>query len=419
MKKIRIKNFKSFEDEDIYFEKLTVLTGGNGVGKSTVIQSLLILLQSFNKKDAGIIPNRYYLNDYYCELGSSEKLLYKDANEDYIYFTFYDKNDNYSLFKFEKDKKDKNIFNLIDLIKDKDHLLENKSLNFLKYFEFIGADRFGPRTFHHTDSNYFRINVGKYGEYTTLVLNMYKDEILDIDLPKNLKKASLLTHVNYWLERIFGFVQVDTDFIDEANIAILKIKNDYNGDYHTPVNMPYGISYVLPIIVSCLVRLIDKEKLFDNYKKEEDSESEVIVIENPEAHLHPSAQSMIGIFLSYIAEKNIQIIVETHSDHVLNGIRKAIKSKIINHKEVVVNFFELKRSDEGVIRSTSPKENIKIYDHEGTVIHEIPDMVISMEINNNINHTIVNLIEINEQGELEEWPQGFFDQFEKDMMELL
>jgi predicted ATPase len=65
MKKLTIKNFKSFENEDIYFEKLTVLTGGNGVGKSTVIQSLLILLQSFNKKDAGIIPNRYYLNDYY------------------------------------------------------------------------------------------------------------------------------------------------------------------------------------------------------------------------------------------------------------------------------------------------------------------------------------------------------------------
>lgn len=411
MRKLKIKNFKSFENEDIYFEKLTVLTGGNGVGKSTVIQSLLILLQSFNKKDAGIIPNRYYLNDYYCELGSSEKLLYKDANEDYIYFTFYDKNDNYSLFKFEKDKKDLNIFNLIDFSRNKDHPFENKSLNFLRYFEFIGADRFGPRTFHHTDSNYFRINVGKYGEYTTLVLNMYKDEILDIDLPKSSKKASLLTHVNYWLEKIFGFVQVDTEFIHEANIAILKIKNDYNGDYHTPVNMPYGISYVLPIIVSCLVRLIDKRKLFDNYENE--IESELIVIENPEAHLHPSAQSMIGIFLSYIAEKNIQIIVETHSDHVLNGIRKAIKSNIIDHKEVVINFFELKRSEEGVIKS------FKVYNEEGIVIHEISDMFISMEINNNVNHTIVNLIELNDQGDLEMWPEGFFDQFEKDMMELL
>jgi len=406
MRKINLVNFKSFEDEDIYFKNLTILAGGNGAGKSTVIQSLLILLQSFNKKDASIIPTRYYLNDYYCELGSSEKVLYKDASDDYIIFNFFDKNENYTLFKFEKDKKDLSIFNLISYDRNQDYVFKNKSLDFLKYFDFIGADRYGPKTFHHTDSNYSRINVGKYGEYTTLVLNMYKDEILDVELGKkgSENKASLLSHVNYWLEKIFGFVNVDTLFIDEANVAILKIKNDRYGDYHTPVNMPYGISYALPIIVSCLVRLINKEKLFEGYKEEDnDQENELVVIENPEAHLHPSAQSMMGVFLSYMANY-IQIIVETHSDHIINGIRKAVKSKILLNDEVIFNFFESIRDVNNYKKIEGNDEiviNIKIYD------------------DTNINHTKVNLIEVNEEGDLEEWPEGFFDQFEKDMMDLL
>lgn len=407
MRKINLVNFKSFEDEDIYFKNLTILAGGNGAGKSTVIQSLLILLQSFNKKDASIIPNRYYLNDYYCELGSSEKVLYKDASDDYIRFKFFDKNENYTLFQFEKDKKDLSIFNLRDFQRNADDVFKNKSLDFLRYFDFIGADRFGPKTFHHTDSNYSRINVGKYGEYTTLVLNMYKDEILDVGLGKigSLNKASLLSHVNYWLEKIFGFVNVDTFFIDEANIAILKIRNDRYGDYHTPVNMPYGISYALPIIVSCLVRLINKEKLFEGYTKKDhtNQENELVVIENPEAHLHPSAQSMMGIFLSFMANY-IQIIVETHSDHIINGIRKAVKSKILLNNEIVFNFFESVRDVNTYKIEKDTNELIM-----NPLIHD----------NSNINHTKVNLIEVNEEGDLEEWPEGFFDQFEKDMMDLL
>lgn len=55
-----------------------------------------------------------------------------------------------------------------------------------------------------------------------------------------------------------------------------------------------------------------------------------VIIENPEAHLHPKAQSELGSFLAQMAEEEVQIIVETHSDHIINGIRKAVKQKIIS-----------------------------------------------------------------------------------------
>lgn len=47
----------------------------------------------------------------------------------------------------------------------------------------------------------------------------------------------------------------------------------------------------------------------------------LIIIENPEAHLHPYSQSMLGKFLALIAENGVQIVIETHSEHIIDGCR--------------------------------------------------------------------------------------------------
>ena len=379
MKTLRIKNFKCFEDEEINFSNLTVLAGNNGSGKSTVIQALLIMAQSFNRKDFIHIPKRLYINDYYCELGNAQRLRNYNASQDSIEFIFKDSSTNKVNFICSIDKQDLNILN-IDNYEDVDIQLRdetNKSLDFLAFFDFISADRFGPKTFYHTDSNFSRIKVGKYGEYSTLVLDKYKDKVLNINLPTKEDGKSLLSHVNFWLSKIFGYIQIDTKFIKEANVAMLKIKNNPHGDYESPVNMPYGVSYVLPIIVSCLVRNIPKEELFEDSKKEDIQEfdKEMIIIENPEAHLHPAAQSMLGIFLAVMSKK-IQIVIETHSEHIINGIRLAVLEKEIVGGKVSINFFQ----------STNTGKEEKIIQ-----------------------------ISIDPQSNLSEWPKGFFDQQEKDL----
>jgi len=381
MQSLQINNFKCFEDEIINFSNLTVLAGNNGSGKSTVIQAFLIMAQSFDRKDFVHVPKRLYINDYYCELGNSQRLLNYNASEDLIKFIFKDTSDNEVEFICSINKQDFNILN-IENYKEVDTKLtdkNNKSLDFLAFFDFISADRFGPKIFHHTDSNFSRIKVGKYGEYSTLVLDKYKNELLNIGLPTDGKgnKSTLISQVNFWLSEIFGFINIDTDFIKEANVAMLKIKNNPYGDYESPVNMPYGVSYVLPIIVSCLVRQIPKEKLFEDSNKKDiqDIDKEMIIIENPEAHLHPSAQSMLGIFLS-IMSQNVQIVVETHSEHIINGIRLAVLNKRVSENDISINFF---KSNE-----IESKENIV-------------------------------QISIDPKSNLSEWPKGFFDQQEKDI----
>jgi predicted ATPase len=146
--------------------------------------------------------------------------------------------------------------------------------------------------------------------------------------------------------------------------------------FKSPVNMPYGVSYVLPILVSCLLR----HPKYLSKQGGDTIEKPTVVIENPEAHLHPAAQSQLGYFLAQMAADGIQIILETHSDHIVNGIRRAIKTKVISYNNVLFNFFE---KGEKVGQNTIKK----IYSDD--------------------------------DGRLSEWPKGFFDQFENDLMDLM
>lgn len=128
-------------------------------------------------------------------------------------------------------------------------------------------------------------------------------------------------------------------------------------------NIGFGISYVLPIIVTGLIA----------------KQGSYMIVENPEAHLHPSAQSKIGRFLAMVANAGVQVIVETHSDHVINGMQLAAIKNEINPEHIVINFFNQTES------SQQPE---------------------------------LESIAINTKGELSSWPKGFFDQTQLDFAEL-
>ena len=105
----------------------------------------------------------------------------------------------------------------------------------------------------------------------------------------------------------------------------------------------------------------------------------LFIIENPEIHLHPGAQSKLLEFLSFLSARGLQIIVETHSDHIFNGLRKSIKQKKISAEQAKVYFFKL---DE-----------------------------------NYLSRPV--LIEIDENGIVKNYEKGFFDQFDEDLDDLL
>lgn len=100
--------------------------------------------------------------------------------------------------------------------------------------------------------------------------------------------------------------------------------------YCRPVNIGSGVSYLISIIISCLGS----------------SDNDILIIENPEIHLHPKAQSKLCEFLYFVSKANRQIFVETHSDHIFNGLRVGIATKQMKQEEISVNFFGLDDKNE-------------------------------------------------------------------------
>ena len=364
LKKIYIENFKCFESENIHFKNLTVLAGENGSGKSTVIQSILLLKQSHDIHNYKVKEmSKLYLNDYYCELGSYKDILYCDssAKDDKIIFGYNDCNGSERSLECIPDSENKNILSIEHSVENKIEKENHSAGQFIYDFDFISADRFGPKTFYHVDGNFSTLKVGKLGEYTGVIISNLQSDLVFLDA------------LNDALTSIFGFINVKANHIDSANISVIEITNSKTKslDYKSPVNMPYGVSYILPILVSCLIRHPNRKYITNN---------PTVVVENPEAHLHPAAQSKLGLFLAKMAEEGIQIILETHSDHVINGIRIAIRKKIISNENVLFNFFE--KGDE-------------------------------------VGQNTIRTINVNKDGVLSSWPKGFFDQYENDLMDLM
>ena len=100
----------------------------------------------------------------------------------------------------------------------------------------------------------------------------------------------------------------------------------------------------------------------------------MILIENPEVHLHPAGQALMGQFMADVARAGIQVLVETHSDHVLNGVRRAVKDGRFAADQVAINFFRTRSDDLPQVLSPT----------------------------------------LDDSGNIDDWPEGFFDQFDKD-----
>jgi len=117
----------------------------------------------------------------------------------------------------------------------------------------------------------------------------------------------------------------------------------------------------------------------------------IIIIENPEAHLHPRGQAEMGKLIAETVARGVQVFVETHSDHVINGIRVAVKKGIVKPEDVNIAFFE--RGPHAVVQP------------DGTTKREI--------------YSEVTNIKVDANGALSEWPKDFMDEWGIQQMKLL
>lgn len=387
MIRFNIENFKCFYNALVNINNLTVFAGANGFGKSSVIQALLFLRRTIEHcakwNGTQYIPEidsnlNVELNGAYClSLGSSNDITPIEAGINSL-LTLHFLSEQHE-FNISYKLNDEKQFLWLNIVKDsiKSNGDAKDSPIFQQSFYYLNAERIGPRSAQQMKAHDYP-TVGWQGEYTAQILAEYGDNIGKRDINIKIEKekmfpngednATLLKQTQNWIQYLMPDVSVMGRMDDKMQCAQIIIENHYTkGAPVVATNIGFGISYVLPIIVTGLIA----------------KPGTIMIVENPEAHLHPAAQSKIGKFLAVIAQSGVHVIIETHSDHVINGIQIATAEQIIKKEYVTINYFH--KSTENSVKK----------------------------------QPAISEITINAKGELSNWPQGFFDQTQLDFCELL
>ncbi|XEV16363.1 AAA family ATPase [Vibrio alginolyticus] len=304
--KIELNNFKCYKHRPFNnLGHLTVFCGNNSVGKSTAIQALAIPFQSrFNEE--------VRLNGNLVELGSVREIYSAHATEE-------DNSLNIA-FNFGESKCSWGFVDAVEQAALKNHLLnkcmESKASDLShhyfvdKGFQFLQAERFGPRAYlENSHDQSIRYWLGAKGEHayeilTDLTNNGERLESGDKRILKADEGRSVRRNIINWMAEISPGFNFESDTVNNAEISHAQFQA-YGSAKTNPVNMGFGLSYSLGIVCALLLT----------------KPGGLVVIENPEAHLHPRGQSYIGRLIARAALAGVQVIIETHSDHLLNGIR--------------------------------------------------------------------------------------------------
>lgn len=365
---INIKNFKSLLDTSFPLGKLNLFSGLNGMGKSTLIQSLLLLRQSHEKNTLN--DNGLLLNGDYLKLGTGKDILSNFGDQEKVVFTI-KWGEQTKPIKFEFDYKPDSDLQP-NCISESGKQVDGLSL-FNSKFQYLCAERLGPRRDHQFSE--FQINalksLGKHGEYTVhyIAANWAKNlEIKELKHP-NATSNSLISNIEAWMSEITPGLKIHAvvePHFNSVSLGYSFIQGKEVTQEFTPQNVGFGLSYVLPVVTSILSA----------------SKGDLLILENPESHLHPAGHSLMGKLCVIAAKHGVQLIVESHSDHFLNGIRIEVKQKNISAEEIEIFF--LHRDIDNLV-------------HASEVMHP----------------------KIDDQGRIDVWPDGFFDQWDKELDQLL
>lgn len=398
--KLQFRNYKCLDNQAFAFKCINVFTGYNGRGKSSVIQAILMLAQSIDKSNVNSL-DRLHLNGALVNLGDMDEIL-TDINdssnwsldfdlgiingEDQHKITFgYMLQDDFKVGVMCKCIIDgEDYFDVVggnsaDGTPTGTTSLSKQLPNYINQLlsrqnvHYISANRRGPVKFEEKKERPDFYSVGTEGSSTINTMASYPDKV---DSRMNVssddkQELSLELAITSWIEFIMsgGSVSVQGknskgDIMTQKKSSVLSVGfNMKNAGKRliSAYNVGFGYSYILPIVVSALIA----------------KEGNILIVENPEAHLHPEAQVRLTYMLSKLASRGVQVFIETHSEHVVNGLRlAALKPEYsITNDDIKVYFFDEDYS--------------------------------------------IKSLDIEKNGRIKNWPARFFDQYQNELAEIL
>ncbi|MDH6227835.1 DUF3696 domain-containing protein [Streptomyces sp. MJP52] len=372
LESLTLTNFKAFAHQRLRLAPFTLLTGLNSSGKSSVLQALALLRQSYESGDltpVGDFEAGLLLNAELVQLGTGQDVRYEFYDEHGPHISLVVEGDNASVdwtAIYEQEADHLELLGADDISIDSAALLPTL---FGSGFQYLKADRVSPqvsypRSHHAVSSRGF---LGSQGEHTVNYLRAHQDDEVTSEHLRiaDAASASLLDQTQAWMQKLCPGVNLEAAGIDGTDTVRLSYtfgSGASRSNRYRPTNVGFGLTYVLPIVVACL----------------SSKPGSLILLENPEAHLHPQGQTWMAYLAAAAAAGGAQIVMETHSDHVLNGLRLAVKKGDLPAEATAVHYFRRNR-------------------HTSEVVSPV----------------------IAADGTLSEWPAGFFDEWENTLDQLL
>lgn len=367
--RIDLRFFKCFELLKLPLAPLTLLTGLNASGKSSVLQALVLLHQTMCEHEW---TTRLALNGIGVRLGSTPDVVDEVFGRNGFEIGL-ESDGNVYEWAFDGDRRDMSMRVKSVSVNGKTsehpqelrYLLppdESESVALLAHrlrdLTYITAERVPPQEVYPLEDPHTVSVVGSRGEHAMSVLHWGRDTPVMTELVLPGSPAIRLRQVEERMRTLFPGFTLDLQQTSRGNLVILGLRMSDATGFHSPVHTGFGLTQTLPVVVAALSA----------------AKCDIILIENPEVHLHPAGQARMGQFMADMARAGLQVLVETHSDHVLNGVRRTIKDNQLDADQVAIHFFRPR--SEGLAQVLSPS--------------------------------------IDDSGNIDYWPEGFFDQFDKD-----
>ncbi len=397
--KLMVKGFKCFRDEtEIDIKPLTVLAGANSSGKTSIMQPLLLMKQTLL---ASYDPGWFLLDGSNVSFTSVEQLLWQsttnnEQNEFQINLVFadsysttlyYRKFENVlEIYREEFEKNGKKGYLVPDMTREdlfkemgkyetyfmitskgkllKDYLYgevmqnrcyleaiiaadyETMSYNTSSPFTYISfcirdiihlpGLRGNPvRTYNKAGVNK-RFFEGVFNNYVAGIIDSWQHSTI---MGNNFKKL-----IDYIIKLKLGFT-IEAKPLDDTKLE-LRIghlrKKDGSHEMVSIADVGFGVSQVLPVLVALLAA----------------KPGQIVYIEQPEIHLHPKAQVILAEIIAEASKRGVIVIIETHSDTLLLGIRRVVAKGKLDPSLISLNWFKRNRKT-GVAKVTKGKMDEK------------------------------------------------------------
>ena len=282
---LELRSFKCFELLRLPLAPLTLLTGLNASGKSSVLQAIVLLHQTMREHEWS---TRLVLNGAGVRLGAESDVAGRAGFEIGL-----EHDENFYRWAFRGDRRDMSMQAQLVAVNGR-RFERPQELRFLlppdeveaassftrslRNLTYITAERIAPQEAYSLEDPRIVSVVGPRGEHAVSVLYCGFDEPIIDELALGDVPPLLLHQVQQRMSRLFPGCEIDLQQAPRANAVTLGLRTSKATEFHKPVHTGFGITQILPIMVAAL----------------SSNKGDIILIENPEVHLHPAGQALMG-----------------------------------------------------------------------------------------------------------------------------